>query len=71
MSAIAETSETHDLLTIEEAASRCRVSRPTMYRLVAAGLVPAVRVGVSEKSPLRVPRRELEEWLFGDPREAA
>ena len=39
-----------------------RISRPTMYRLAAAELVPAHKVGGS----IRFDERELAEWLYGD-----
>jgi excisionase family DNA binding protein len=56
-----EKRETRPLLTVEEAAARLRLSRPTMYRLIAAELVPAFRVGGS----IRIDADELEEWLTG------
>jgi excisionase family DNA binding protein len=58
--------ETHELLTVEEAAAKCRVSRPTMYRLVRAGIVPAVRVGAGDSGLIRIPADELRRWLFDD-----
>src|SRR5215218_9408678 len=60
-----ETAETPALLKVGEAAARCRVSRPTMYRLVSRGVVPAVRVGLG-RGPIRIPADELEAWLFSD-----
>jgi excisionase family DNA binding protein len=57
--------ETPELLTVEEAAVRCRVSRPTMYRLVRAGVVPALRVGTGGSGPIRIPAGELNAWLYG------
>ncbi len=59
------------LLTVREAATRCRVSAPTMYRLIQRGVVPAVRVGSGHTGPIRVREDELERWLYGDPRDAA
>jgi excisionase family DNA binding protein len=61
MHATIKNRETRPLLTVEEAAARLRVSRPTMYRLVAAELVPAFRIGGS----IRIDTDELEEWLAG------
>jgi excisionase family DNA binding protein len=39
------------------------VSEPTIYRRIAEGSLPAVRVGGSV-GPLRVVESELEAWLF-------
>ena len=50
------------LMTIAEAARAARVSVPTLYRRVATGEVPAIRVG--EHGPIRVPREEFRAWLF-------
>jgi len=61
-----EPRDTTRLLTVAEAAERCRVSRPTYYRLARAGIVPAVRIGGS----IRVDEAELEGYIFCDPAEA-
>lgn len=37
-----------------------------MYRLIAAAVVPALRVG----GALRVDADELEQWLYSDPEAA-
>jgi excisionase family DNA binding protein len=58
---IAET-EPHPL-TVPEVAARLRVSKPTVYRRIWDGILPAVRVGNSPTSPLRIPSDELEAWL--------
>jgi excisionase family DNA binding protein len=55
------------LLRVDEAAERLTISASTTRRLIARGDLPAVKVGHS----LRVPEDELEEWLFGQPPEAA
>jgi excisionase family DNA binding protein len=58
------TSETEPrLLTVPQVAARLRVSRPTVYRRIWDGSLPAVRVGNSATSPLRVPTDELNTWL--------
>ena len=62
----AENPETQRLLTVEEAAERCRISRQTYYRLARAGIVPAVRIGGS----IRVDEAELEGYIFCEPAEA-
>jgi len=46
-------------LTVAEVADAMRVSRMTVYRLVHAGEMPAIRVGKS----FRVPAAALEEYL--------
>jgi excisionase family DNA binding protein len=65
-----EKAETPELLKVDEAAARCRVSRPTMYRLIERGVVPAVRVGEGGAGPVRVPAAELDAWLY-KPEQAA
>jgi len=42
-----ETSARSDFLTVAEVAARSRVSTMTVYRLIKAGELPAVRVGKS------------------------
>jgi excisionase family DNA binding protein len=46
-------------LTVAEVASAMRVSKMTVYRLVHAGDLPAVRVGRS----FRVPRDAVDDYL--------
>ena len=46
-------------LTVAEVAALMRVSKMTVYRLVHAGVLPAVRVGRS----FRVPERAVHEYL--------
>lgn len=46
-------------LTVAEVAALMRVSRMTVYRLVHAGTLPAVRVGRS----YRVPERAAHDYL--------
>ena len=55
------------LLTIPQVARRLGLHRDTVYRKVAAGEIPALRLG--ENGPLRVPADELERWLYRDPDE--
>jgi excisionase family DNA binding protein len=64
---VAETHDT-DLLTVAETARRLNVSKPTVYRRIYEGQIPAVRIG--EPGPLRVPADELEQWLWSDPEAA-
>jgi excisionase family DNA binding protein len=46
-------------LTVAEVASKMRVSKMTVYRLVHSGELPAVRVGKS----FRVPEKEVYSYL--------
>ncbi len=46
-------------LTVAEVAASMRVSKMTVYRLVHAGALPAVRVGRS----FRVPRDAVNDYL--------
>ncbi|HEX5511500.1 MAG TPA: helix-turn-helix domain-containing protein [Actinomycetales bacterium] len=46
-------------LTVAEVASMMRVSKMTVYRLVHAGDLPAVRVGRS----FRVPEKAVQDYL--------
>jgi excisionase family DNA binding protein len=52
-------------LTVEEAARFLRVSPPTIYRRVAEGRLPAVRLGAGS-GPLRIPVAELDRFLEGE-----
>ena len=48
-----------NFLTVDEVAAQMRVSKMTVYRLVHAGDLEAVRVGRS----FRVPEKAVEEYL--------
>ena len=50
----------HEWLTVPETAQELRIPRSRAYELIAAGELPAVRIG--ERS-IRVNRRELETFL--------
>ena len=47
------------LLTVEQAAKLCQISRGLAYDLVARGELPAIRLG----RVIRVPRHGLEQWI--------
>ncbi len=47
------------LLTVEETAQRLGIGKTLAWRLVQEGQLPSVRLGRC----VRVPRRELEEWV--------
>lgn len=57
--------EPQQLLTVNEVAERLRLSRYTIYRLISAGTIPAVRVGQGRFAPLRVDAAELHEFIYG------
>lgn len=52
-----------ELLTLQEAARRLRVSTTTVRRKVRSGELPALRLGASERHPLRVDADALEQLL--------
>lgn len=56
--------EQSELLKLPEAARRANVSVTTMRRRVLAGDVPAVRLGPTDRHPIRVPADALEAWIF-------
>lgn len=49
----------HDLLTPPEVLDYLRITARTLYRLIGAGQLPALRVG----HQWRVRRTDLDEWL--------
>jgi excisionase family DNA binding protein len=49
----------HELLTVREIADAMRVSTMTVYRLIRAGSLPAIRVG----KHFRIRARDLDEYL--------
>lgn len=53
------------LLTVREVAAELRVSEDTIRRRIDAGELPAVQLGGRGKS-IRIPARELQEWLLAD-----
>ena len=59
------------LLSVSEAARWLGVSETTVRRRVTDGSLPAVRLGPTERHPLRIDERELEEFVYGDPGEEA
>jgi excisionase family DNA binding protein len=54
--------ERKPLLTVTEVAARLNLSRWSVYRRVADGQLPAVRIG----GALRFDEQELENWIFDD-----
>lgn len=62
-------------LTVAEVADLLRVSKMTVYRMVHAGDLPAVRVKRSFRVPLKAVEQlsesSLENWIVGEDSEAA
>ena len=54
-----------DLLTVEEAANKLGISRPTAYRMVASGEIPVVDVARkgARRQKLRVPVKALDDLI--------
>jgi excisionase family DNA binding protein len=53
------------LLTVPEVARLLRCSRQSVYRRIRDGSIPAVRL-TDRQGPLRVPRAELDRWLYAE-----
>jgi excisionase family DNA binding protein len=54
--------EAQRMLTVVQVAQRLGQSKFSVYRKIAAGVIPAVRLG-DGRSALRVREAELERWL--------
>jgi excisionase family DNA binding protein len=57
--------ESQKLLTVDQVAERVGQSRWSIYRKVAAGQLPAIRLGQG-RAALRISEAELDRWLYGD-----
>jgi excisionase family DNA binding protein len=55
--------ERTEFLTVAEIARTLRVSRNTVYRLVATAQLPAVKLGDGPNPPIRVPKVELDRYV--------
>jgi excisionase family DNA binding protein len=53
------------LLKVAQVAERIQETPATVYRLIAAGELPAIRLGSSPRSPLRVDAGELHQFVYG------
>ena len=60
----------HTLLTVQEAATKLRVSKPTIYRWIASGDLPSIRYGRERAAgdtrrggAIRIPRAAVAELL--------
>jgi excisionase family DNA binding protein len=52
------------LLTVGEVALRLRQSPRCVRDKIAAGEIPAVKIGSGPRAPIRVDAAEFEAWLF-------
>jgi excisionase family DNA binding protein len=50
-------------LTLRDVAEHLGIHRSTVYELVHKGQLPATRVGIGDKSAIRVSERDLEAYL--------
>ncbi len=57
------TSEHQRYLTPQEAAEVVRTSRKTIYRRIADGSLPAVRIGDGKRAPVRIHPDDLDAYL--------
>jgi excisionase family DNA binding protein len=64
---VTDTQEHKRLMRVREVAAELDQSVSAVYRKVKNGEIPAVRLGSSPRSPLRIERDELDLWLFRQP----
>jgi excisionase family DNA binding protein len=62
--------EREGLMRVRDVADELEQHPATIYRKVATGEIPSVRLG-SGRAAIRVPRPEFERWLFGGHEEDA
>jgi excisionase family DNA binding protein len=51
------------LLTIKEVSRELSLSTRTVHKLIKSNEIPAVKLGESNNSPVRIRRGELDAWL--------
>lgn len=51
-----------DMITVREAASFLRISLPTVYKMIRAGMIPHVKIG----HRYIIPRGQFLSWLNGN-----
>jgi len=56
-----------DLLRLEEAAQILKLSRATLYKLIATGQIPSVKLGRSRRIPAAALKQWLKERMEGSP----
>jgi excisionase family DNA binding protein len=57
------------LLTVKQVADRLGLSTKQVRRRIAAGDLPAIRLGPEPRAHVRVDPAELERYVYGDPAE--
>jgi excisionase family DNA binding protein len=62
--------EREALMRVRDVADELGQHPATIYRKVATGEIPSVRLGPG-RAAIRVPRPEFERWLFGGLEEGA
>jgi excisionase family DNA binding protein len=60
---------TDRLLKVSEVAEQLRVSPTSIYRYIARGELPAIKLSNSPRASLRVSESELHAWLFVNEKE--
>jgi excisionase family DNA binding protein len=58
-------SDVQKLLKPAQVAERLQVSPWSVYRLVARGDLPAVKLGAGPRAPIRVDADELDQFVYG------
>jgi excisionase family DNA binding protein len=67
---LTQTHERDALMRVQDVADELGQHKATIYRKVAAGEIPSVRLGPG-RAAILVPRAEFERWLFGGLEEGA
>jgi len=52
------------LLTVDEVAIRIRQSPRSVRDKISRGELPAIKIGVGPRAPIRIDADEFERWLF-------
>lgn len=68
---VTSSDQTTRLLTLTEASRTVPCSVSTLRRRIREGTLPAVRIGPSDNSPIRIHPRDLNAWLFDEGDDAA
>lgn len=55
------------LLTVHEVAEVLRQTEWSVRQKIVRGEIPAVRIGLGSRAPLRVDADELEAWIYSSP----
>ena len=55
--------EVPEILSVKEAADFLKLARGTLYRYAEDGVIPCVKIGPTNKSPVRFIKSELIEYV--------